>query len=192
MKFRLSMVLISALMFGPQYLHSQTIVLRLDPAHTQIVWTLSTVLHTVHGTFHLSSGSIEFQQKSGEASGLFTVDENTGESGDNTRDNRMKKSVLETAKDSVAAFRPTHVSGTYNPDGSSMLLIYGIFHLHGVDHPMKLPFQVTSHSNTVFATTKFDIPYIAWGLHDPSTLFLRVEKNVQMKIDATGTVQATP
>ena len=191
MKFCLHILLLSTLFFSAGILLGQTVTIHLDPAQTQIAWTLPDVLHTVHGTFQLSSGSITFNPKSGDASGLFIVNVNTGASGDNVRDNRMKKSILEAATHPNATFKPTHVSGAYNAAGASTLFVDGIFHLHGADHPLKLTFQVNTAGNTVAATTKFDLPYVAWGMHDPSTLFLRVDKSVQMEIDAKGTVQTT-
>lgn len=185
-------LLFAALVFAPGATRAQTVTIHMNPAQTHILWTLPDVLHTVHGTFHLSSGTITFNAKNGEASGFFSVDEDTGASGDNIRDNRMKKSILETATHPTATFKPTHVSGVYNLQGSSTLLVDGIFNLHGADHPLKLAFQVTAKGSAITATTKFDIPYVSWGMHDPSTLFLRVDKSVQMEIDAAGTVQTAP
>lgn len=169
----------------------QNITLQLDPAQTKILWTLPAVLHIVHGTFQLNSGTMTFNTQTGDASGLFTVNENTGQSGDNTRDGRMKKSILKTAKYPTATFQPTHVSGAFHANGGSSLTVDGIFHLYGADHPVQLVFQVNTTDKAVTAMTKFNIPYVAWGMHDPSTLFLRVDKSVQMEIDAKGIIQSS-
>jgi hypothetical protein len=42
----------------------------------------------------------------------------------------------------------------------------------------------------ITATAKFVIPYVAWGLKDPSTLILRVDQTVKVEVAITG--QATP
>lgn len=47
-----------------------------------------------------------------------------------------------------------------------------------------------SSGGHVSAATQFDVPYVAWEMGGPSTLFLRVDKGVQMEIDAQGTLQS--
>ena len=45
-----------------------------DPARTTVEFTLGDVLHTVHGTFKLKSGTITFDSATGLASGSIVVD----------------------------------------------------------------------------------------------------------------------
>ncbi len=192
MKARLSFFSLATILFCSGSLRAQAITIQMDPAQTQIAWTLPDVLHTVQGTFQLASGSITFDPKTGAATGLFTVDENSAASSEHMRDRHMKKSILETALYPTVTFKPTHVSGPYNPQGASTLTVDGIFHLHGADHAQQWMFQVNAHDNHIAATTKFEIPYVAWGLRNPSTLFLRVGTSIHMVIDTVGTVQTTP
>ncbi len=168
---------------------AQTVKVHFDPAQSQVHWTLPATLHTVHGTFALKSGEIAFDTKTGAATGLFVVDEDTGQSGDDTRDRRMKKSILKTAEYPIAEFHPTHVAGAFHTSGASTLVVDGVFHLYGVDHPLQLNLLVSVTGQMVDATTKFAIPYVAWGMRDPSTLFLRVDKSVEMEIAAKGKLQ---
>ncbi len=49
---------------------AQEAVLELDPNQTQVSFTLGDVLHTVHGTFKLKRGTVEFDPNTGHASGL--------------------------------------------------------------------------------------------------------------------------
>jgi polyisoprenoid-binding protein YceI len=191
MKQRVSCFLFFCMVFAACALRAQTVTVQMYPAQTHVQWTLADVLHTVHGTFQLDSGSITFPAQGGAASGLFTVKPETGDSGDGARDRRMKRAVLEIARYPTATFRPTRVTGGYYPTGASMLVVDGVFHLHGEDHPLQLTFQVNASGGRIHAVTKFDIPYVAWGMRDPSTLFLRVGKTVQMEIDAEGTVQTS-
>jgi hypothetical protein len=44
--------------------------------------------------------------------------------------------------------------------------------------------------NRLMATADFDVPYVKWGLRNPSTLFLRVNDTVPIQIDAVGEVKA--
>src|SRR5436305_1775261 len=70
----------------------------LDPARTNVSFTLGDVLHTVHGTFKLKRGSITFDSSTGKASGEIVVDVASGNSGSGTRDKRMHKEILESAR----------------------------------------------------------------------------------------------
>lgn len=172
--------------------HAQAVSVQFDPAQTKILWTLPDVLHTVHGTFLLTSGNIVFNTETGTASGQFVVNEDTGQSGDKVRDGRMKKKVLRTAQFPTATYQPTHVTGAYRASGPSMLTVDGMFHIYGANHPLRLVFHVNTTGSTLEATTTFGVPYVAWGMRDPSTMFLRVDKVVQMTIDAKGFVQTRP
>jgi hypothetical protein len=48
--------------------------------------------------------------------------------------------------------------------------------------------QVKSHieGGRVNATADFEVPYVKWGMKDPSTLFLRVKNSVLINIVAVG------
>ena len=65
----------------------------------------------------------------------------------------------------------------------------GSFNIHGADHPLKLDIQVKLDGNQATATTHFSVPYVAWGMKDPSNFVLRVGKEVDIDIVAHGTVE---
>lgn len=186
----LSMIALAAVTPVCGVAQAQMVSIQFNPAQSTVTWNLPDALHTVGGTFALTAGKIAFDPQTGAASGLFTVDENTGQSGNSIRDGRMKKSVLKTAQYPVATFQPMHVTGAFHASGASQLAVDGVLHIYGADHKMQLNFQVTVTGNAVDAATKFDVPYVAWGMRDPSTLFFRVGKSVQMTVDAKGTLLA--
>jgi hypothetical protein len=41
----------------------------------------------------------------------------------------------------------------------------------------------------ITADITFDVPYVAWGMRNPSTLILRVGKSVQMAIHADAALE---
>ena len=75
---------------------AQPLTINLDPSKTKIEFTLGDVLHTVHGTFKLIFGRLEINPGTRAISGQVIVDATSGESGNATRDGRMRKSILES------------------------------------------------------------------------------------------------
>ena len=78
----------------------------LKPDNTKIQFTLEDALHTVHGSFSLKRGTIDFSTDTGKASGQVVIDATSGESGSNARDSRMHANVLESKKYPEAVFAP--------------------------------------------------------------------------------------
>jgi polyisoprenoid-binding protein YceI len=163
----------------------------LDPTQTKVNWTLGDVLHTVHGTFKLVSGNIVFDSRTGNASGEILVDAKSGESGNHTRDSKMQKEVLESARYPEITFLPRHVSGNLATQGSSTLQVQGVLRIHGGDHDLTLSLPVQAQGSRATASAKFDVPYQAWGMKNPSTLFLKVDDKVEIDISTVGTIVTT-
>jgi len=157
----------------------------LDPATTAIHWTLNTNTHIVHGTFKLRSGAFKIDPATGDASGLIVVDATSGESGDASRDKRMHSAILESPQYPLITFRPTHVDGPIDLTAAGPVTVHGIFTLHGHDHPLDLTVNLHPQPSAVALATHFTIPFVAWGLKDPSTFVFRTDKEVLLDIDAT-------
>lgn len=163
--------------------------LHFDPAGTKINWTLKDVLHTVRGTFQLKGGMIRLDEKTGAAEGEIIIETASGESGNGSRDRRMKNDVLESTKYPEAIFHPQKVSGMVRAGQTQTVSVAGMFTIHGVDHPLTLQVKTTLNGDMLAATTSFVVPYVAWGMKDPSTLMLRVGKDVQVDVDAQATLK---
>jgi polyisoprenoid-binding protein YceI len=168
---------------------AQQQVVQFDPATTKIDFTLGASLHTVHGTFHLKSGEIRFDPATGAASGALVVDAASGNSGNDKRDTKMKREVLETDRYPDIVFSPTHVSGILPAQGEKTLNVEGVFRIHGADHNMTLSVPVLVSKDSVQIQTELFVPYIAWGMKNPSTFLLHVSE--QVKINVAGSVQIT-
>ena len=161
--------------------------LDLDPAKTQINFTLHDPLHTVHGNFKLKRGSLHFDQATGKAGGEIVIDLVSGQSGNGSRDKRMQKDVLESQKFPEAVFLPDSVKGRLEGEGESTLDVHGVFKIHGADHELTLTFLMDALGGGHYqATSHFDIPYVTWGLKDPSNFLLKVDKTVQIEVKATA------
>ena len=165
---------------------AQPIQVTLDPSQTTISWTLNATMHTVHGTFKLKSGQVSLDTITGTANGEMVVDASTGESGNHSRDDKMHKDVLETKRYPEITFLPKKVTGNVAAQGSSTIQVQGTLHIHGGDHELTLSIPVDVTGNEAKATTSFTIPYEAWGMKNPSNLFLHVDSKVQINIVAVG------
>ena len=159
----------------------------LDPSKSTIEFTLGASLHTVHGTFKLKRGEIHFDPAKGTATGAIVVDALSGESGNEGRDKKMHQEILESPKFSEIIFIPSRVQGAIAPQATSQVAVSGIMKLHGQDHQMTLTFAVQPVTpGEAQATTTFSVPYVKWGLKNPSTFLLRVTDSVDVNVHASG------
>jgi polyisoprenoid-binding protein YceI len=170
-------------------LAAQTSV-QLDPASTQIHYKVGTLLHTVHGTFRMTKGMLQFDPRTGVASGEIDIDAASGNSENGSRDKKMNKEVLESQNYPTIVFLPQHIVGVVNATSPSNIQVKGIFRIHGRDHEMTMPVTVTPASGAYAVETKFNVPYVAWGMKNPSTFVLTVEKTVEITIDSKATLAA--
>jgi polyisoprenoid-binding protein YceI len=161
----------------------------LDPAQTEIHWKL-TGLHTTHGTFKLKSGEFFLNPATGMAEGEILVDATTGESGNADRDKRMQEEVLESNRYPAAFFHPTQIKGAFKQgEGTQDLVGEGTFNIHGADHPLEMPLKVQIAGGAVTATAHFTVPYVAWGMKNPSRFLFRVSKQVEIEVTAKGSIE---
>jgi polyisoprenoid-binding protein YceI len=180
------LLLISVFALGAETLPAQEMTVELDPASTRIEFTVAATLHSVHGTFALKSGTVHFNSSTGSASGLVVVDATSGDSGNKDRDHKMHQEVLQSQRYSEITFAPTRMSGRVAPQGSSSVHIDGIFKLHGTDHPITLTLPVEAQGQNLSVRTHIVVPYVAWGLKNPSTFMLHVGEKVDIDINAIG------
>jgi polyisoprenoid-binding protein YceI len=167
-------------------LYAQPIAINLDPSKTRIEFTLADVLHTVHGTFKMKSGQLELNSEMNTISGQVIVDAASGESGNAARDRRMRNTFLEADRYPEITFTATGMEGMLSPNGSSSVTITGWFRIHGARHQLSVPMQIQMFGAQATAKGHFVVPYVAWGIKNPSTFILRV--NQQVDIDVTAVV----
>ena len=163
----------------------QKTVLELNPAQTHVEFTLSDVLHTVQGSFKLKRGTVHYDFATGKCSGQIVIDAQSGDSGSQARDKKMHHNILESDRYPEIVFTPDHVAGTL-----SKASIHGLFRIHGKEHEMTMVIEAIPSSNGLDVTAHFVVPYVEWGMKNPSVLFLRVGDQVNINVQARGRVQA--
>lgn len=188
-----ALVALPVLIALPQHAAPQTIVNQLvvsvDRSQSAIHWTLGSSLHTVHGTFALKKGSMQLDLATGKATGEIAADATSGKSGNDGRDRKMHKDVLESGRFSEIIFRPDSITGKLDTQGESTVQIHGILVLHGSEHELTVPVQTNIAGDHWTGSAKFSVPFIEWGLKNPSTWLLKVEHSVIIDLELKGTVQ---
>ncbi len=148
-----------------------------DAAKTEVTWSLGAALHTVHGTFRLKSVAPQ--------SGQIVIDATSGQSGNSGRDEKMHKTVLESAKYPEIVFTPKRIDGKINPAGISDIKLIGDIQIHGATHEITIPAKVEDARKF---TATFTVPYVAWGMKSPSSFFLKVDDKVQITLRGEAVV----
>jgi len=153
---------------------------------------VDSTLHTVHGTFNLKSGNLQFDPQTGKAAGSIIVLATSGDSGNSSRDERMHKEILETWKYPEATFRPTQIDGEVSLTAASDFRVKGIFNLHGADHDVVAQVHSEFSGDHWKGSAKFEVPYIQWGIKDPSSFLLKVKPVVHIELEMSGARQRDP
>ena len=162
--------------------------LELDPSKTLIEFRLPGSFHTTHGTFKLERGTIIADPATGKAGGSIVVDARSGDTGIGARDNDMRESVLEAQRYPEITFDPQHFTLELRSGGQFQATMQGVLTLHGGRHDVALTAQGQLVGDNLTATAHFSVPYVDWGIEDPSVLFLTVAKQVDIDIATTGHV----
>jgi len=179
----------------PQHAAPQTgnapLNLTLDAGQSMVHWTLGTTLHTVHGTFAFKGGSLQVDPATGKVSGEMVVDATSAKSGNDSRDNKMHKDVLESARFNEVTFRPDNFTGKLADSGESTVQLHGTFLLHGQGHELTVPVQVNLAGDHWTGSAKFGVPFIEWGLKNPSNWLLKVDHVVNLELQFKGALQSS-
>lgn len=159
-----------------------------NPDASKVAFALVGTGHHVDGTFHVQSGKIDFDPGAHNISGLVVVAAGSGNSGEPSRDKKMDSEVLDTAHFAEVTFAPNSYQGTLAPAGDSTIRVAGVFTLHGTAHDITVPMQVHIDGSDVMAKGQFVVPYVKWGLKDPSIFILKVAKEVNIDLTLAGQI----
>jgi polyisoprenoid-binding protein YceI len=165
------------------------VTLYLDPRQSKLHWTLGSTLHTVHGTFLLKRGAVKFDPASGRANGEFVADAASGESGNESRDKKMHREILESGRYSEVIFRPNRIDGSVLAEGSSHVEVRGTFLLHGSEHELTVPVEAQLNGKSWKGSARFSVRYLDWGLKSPNTFLLKADPAVEIELQLSGTLE---
>lgn len=167
--------------------------LELDPATSRVRFTLAATGHTVEGTMRVVSGTVGFDRRGGPADGRIFVDTSSAETGNRSRDDKMHREVLESARFPRFELEVHGLRGAVATTGESRVVLEATLHFRGSPKPIAIPLLVRVEEDRLEASGSFEVPYVAWGMKDPSVFVLRVAKEVTVHLDVRGRLTpATP
>ncbi|HLY39638.1 MAG TPA: YceI family protein [Terracidiphilus sp.] len=164
----------------------QTFVVNPDASEVKI--TLNTTHEVVNGTFHIQSGSIAFDRSIPNMSGSIVVEAASGKTGNGSRDKKMNKDVLKVEQFATVSFEPKTYTGAIAPSGDSNLQVTGVFTLLGSPHQITVPILVHFDGGGATARAHFVVPYVQWGLKNPSFLIWKAGNDVAIDLNLVGAI----
>jgi polyisoprenoid-binding protein YceI len=181
---------IATVVVAPPAASAEERVLILEPERTSVTFTVKATGHDVDGVLALQSGQIRFDPDTGAVSGQVTLDLRRAQTGNRLRDREMRQNVFETERFPHVVFRPSRMLGALQPSAVSDIVLVGVVVMHGTEHAFSLPVKARLDGESVSAEAVFDIPYVAWGMRNPSLLFLRVAPAVAVTVKTEASLRS--
>jgi len=182
----LAVFTLAVLLAPTAFAQRQTFVV--NPDASEVKMTLKTTHELVNGAFHIQSGSIEFDRGAPKMSGSVVVLAGSGKTGNDSRDKKMNRDILEVERHATVSFEPNAYTGAIASSGDSTIQVNGIFTLLGTPHEITVPMLVHLDGAGVTAKAHFVVPYVQWGLKNPSFMFWKADNDVAIDINLVGTI----
>ncbi len=149
---------------------------------------LNTTHEVVNGVFHVQSGSIDFDRTASDIAGMIIVAAGSGKTGNGSRDKKMNKDILKVEQFAAVSFAPKAYTGTIAASGDSTIQVTGVFTLLGTPHNLTIPMRIHIDGPKATAMGEFVVPYVQWGLKNPSFLIWKAENNVEVEVNLVGEI----
>ena len=159
-----------------------------NPDASEVKMKLNTTHEVVNGTFHVQSGSINFDRTAAYISGTVSVAAGTGKTGNDSRDKKMNKDILKVDQFATVSFAPKAYTGTIAASGDSTIQVSGVFTLLGTPHDLTIPMQIHVDGSKATVRAQFVVPYVHWGLKNPSFLIWKAENDVAIDLNLVGKI----
>jgi YceI-like domain len=159
-----------------------------NPDASEVKMKLNTTHEVVNGTFHIQSGSINFDRTASHISGIVIVAAGSGKTGNDSRDKKMNKDILKVDQFATVSFAPKAYNGTIAASGDSTIQVSGVFTLLGTAHDLTIPMQIHLDGSKATAKGQFNVPYVQWGLKNPSFMIWKADNDVAMDLNLVGQV----
>ena len=159
-----------------------------NPDASEVRMALKTTHELVNGSFHVQSGSIGLDRGNPRMSGSVVVLAGSGKTGNDSRDKKMNRDILKVEQYATVSFEPKTYTGLIAPSGDSTIQVTGIFTLLGTPHEITIPMLVHLDGTSATAKAHFVVPYVQWGLKNPSFMIWKADNDVTIDLNLVGTI----
>ena len=162
-----------------------------DPARSAVRFDADATGHIVHGITHQVTGEVLFDPEDllRKADVTFRVHAAALETGNKTRDRRMRKSHLETVKYPDILFRSSRIKAlapTLRPGESQELDVEGTLSLHGVKKHISFAVKAARSAKDLRVTGGVPIRMTDFAIPIPSFLFLKLKNEVKVTFEVVA------
>jgi polyisoprenoid-binding protein YceI len=163
---------------------------RIDPAACVAGFDLKATGHTVHGTTANVTGEVVVKPDTADAlklSGKISIGAASLATGNDKRDATMHSKSLLVSSFPTIVFEPERFtpSGPAAPSGAIVGTLTGRITIRGQSRPQKMSATLTPRGDRIVAAGTFDVPWLEFGVPDPSFFVVRVEKVAHAHFNAT-------
>ena len=162
------------------------------PARSTVRFDAQATGHTVHGVSHQVSGKVIFDPEnlSRRAEVSFSVEAAALETGNKSRDKKMRESHLDTARYPVIAFRSSKVGAiapTLRAEETQEMEVTGVLALHGTEKPISFPVKAVRRGEELVVTGETSVKMTDYGIPIPGFLFMKVKDEVKVMFEVVAT-----
>ena len=180
-------VLALAVVLAPAvFAQHQTFAVNSDASEVKM--KLNTTHEVVNGIFRVQSGSIDFDRTASHISGIVIVAAGSGKTGNDSRDKKMNKDILKVDQFATVSFAPKTYNGIIAASGDSTIQVSGLFTLLATAHDLTIPMQIHVDGTKATAKAQFIVPYVQWGLKNPSFLIWKADNDVAIDLNLVGQI----
>ena len=181
------LVFLALALSGPAAFGQQQ-TFRVSSDSSEVKIRLNTTHEVVNGMFNVRSGSINFDRNSSQISGLVIVIAGSGKTGNDNRDKKMNEDILKVGQFPTISFAPKRYDGTIAASGDSTVEVDGVFTLLGTVHDLTIPMQIHIDGSRATVKGQFTIPYVEWGIKNPSFLIWKADNDVKISLNLVGQI----
>ena len=155
-------------------------VYRVNPAKAETAFDLKATLHTVHGRTNQVKGEVRVHDEADGTlamSGRIEIAAATLDTGNSSRDKTMRAESLAVEQYPVITLAPER----FDPKTGTLT---GTLTIRGVTKPTTIAMTLDRQADRVTVTGTFDVPWLDFGVPDPSFAIVRVEKVAHARFSA--------
>jgi polyisoprenoid-binding protein YceI len=161
------------------------------PTRSTVRFDARATGHTVHGISHQVSGKVIFDPEnlSREAEVSFKVESVTLDTGNKSRDKKMRESHLDTARYPVIAFHSSKVAAiapTLRAEETQEMQVTGTLALHGTEKQISFPVKAVRHGEELVVTGETSLKMTDYGIPIPGFLFMKVKDEVKVMFEVVA------